>query len=60
MKKKKITKLIRDYFADLHRNKFENISEIDNLLGISTLPKLKYLEIRKLKIQSFTEELESY
>lgn len=60
MKKKKITKLIRDYFADLHRNKFENISEIDNLLGISILPKLKYLEIRKLKIQSFMEKIESY
>lgn len=42
MKQKKITKLLRDYFADLYRNKFENVGEMDNLLGKFTLPKLKF------------------
>lgn len=39
-----MTKLIRDYFADLCRNKFEYVDEMNNLLE-----KVNFLKTRKVK-----------
>lgn len=41
-------KIIRDYFADLCANKFENLDEMGNFLEEEKLPELASLELVSL------------
>ena len=43
-----IQKTMREYYEQLHANKFDNLEEIDNFLETYSLPKLNQEEIDQL------------
>ena len=49
MDTKEIQKTIREYYEQLHANKFENLEKMDNFLETYSLPKLNQEEIHHLK-----------
>jgi hypothetical protein len=44
-----IQEIIRDYFENLHSNKFENLQEMDRFLHTYIHPKLNQEDINHLK-----------
>jgi hypothetical protein len=45
---KEIQEIIRDYFENLHSNKFENLKEMDKFLNTYDHPKLNQEDINHL------------
>ena len=43
-----IQRILRNYYEELYAKKFENLGEVDNLLGKYNLPKLNAEEVEGL------------
>ena len=55
-----IQRIIRDYYQQLHANKFDNLEEIDKFLETYNLPRLNHEEIENLNRWTTSEEIESF
>ena len=53
-----IQKTIREYYEQLHANKFNNLEEMDNFLETYSLPKLNQEEIDQLNRPITRNEIE--
>jgi hypothetical protein len=54
-----IQEIIRDYFRNLYFNKFENLEEIDRLLGIYDHPQLNQEDIKSLNTSITQNEIDA-
>jgi hypothetical protein len=54
-----VQEIIRDYFENLHSNKFENLEELDRFLDTDDHPKLKQEEINHLNRSITQNEIEA-
>ena len=52
------TKKVREYYEQLHANKFDNLEEMDNFLETYSLPKLNQEEIDQLNRPITRNEIE--
>ena len=53
-----IQKTMREYYEQLHANKFDNLEEMDNFTGTYSLPKLNQEEIDQLHRMITRNEIE--